>query len=143
MANIVSVENITSKIFMIRGIKVMLDRDLAELYGVETKRLKEQVRRNISRFPEDFMVELSEDEEVLLRSQFATLKGKLKRIEEHLAEHNDQFRVVFEAIKQLLSEEENRVLIFMLGRFLLVAMEKGSSTPQGGIKKNLRLTLLG
>lgn len=43
---------------------------------------------------------------VLLRSQFATLKGKGKRIEEHLAEHNDQFRVVFEAIKQLLSEEE-------------------------------------
>ena len=84
MANIVSVENITSKIFMIRGIKVMLDRDLAELYGVETKRLKEQVRRNISRFPEDFMFELSEDEEVLLRSQFATLKGKGKRIEEHL-----------------------------------------------------------
>ena len=80
---------------------------------------------------------------MLLRSQFATLKGKGKRIEEHLAEHNDQFRVVFEAIKQLLSEEENRVLIFMLGRFLLVAMEKGSSTPQGGIKKNLRLTLLG
>jgi hypothetical protein len=77
MANIVSVENITSKIFMIRGIKVMLDRDLAELYGVETKRLKEQVRRNISRFPEDFMFELSEDEEVLLRSQFATLKGNI------------------------------------------------------------------
>lgn len=43
---------------------------------------------------------------MLLRSQFATLKGKLKRIEEHLAEHNDQFRVVFEAIRQLLSEEE-------------------------------------
>ena len=80
---------------------------------------------------------------MLLRSQFATLKGKGKRIEEHLAEHNDQFRVVFEAIKQLLSEEENRVLIFMLGRFLLVAVEKGSSTSQGGIKKNLRLTLLG
>ena len=51
---------------------------------------------------------LSEDEEVLLRSQFATLKGKGKRIEEHLAEHNDQFRVVFEAIRQLLSEEEYR-----------------------------------
>jgi len=56
----------------------MLDRDLAELYGVETKRLKEQVRRNISRFPEDFMFELSEDEEAFLRSQIATLKGKGK-----------------------------------------------------------------
>jgi len=59
MKNIVSVENITSKIFMIRGLKAMIDRDLAELYGVSTKRLKEQVRRNISRFPEDFMFVLT------------------------------------------------------------------------------------
>jgi len=50
----------------------MLDRDLAELYGVETKRLKEQVRRNIERFPEDFMYELSKDEYENLRSQIAT-----------------------------------------------------------------------
>ena len=50
----------------------MLDRDLAELYGVETKRLKEQVRRNIERFPEDFMFELSKDELENWRSQFAT-----------------------------------------------------------------------
>ncbi len=56
----------------------MIDRDLAELYGVSTKRLKEQVRRNISRFPEDFMFELSEGEEALLRSQIATLEGKGK-----------------------------------------------------------------
>jgi hypothetical protein len=55
MADIIPVEKITNKIYVIRGFKVMLDRDLAELYGVETKRLKEQVRRNISRFPEDFM----------------------------------------------------------------------------------------
>ena len=52
----------------------MLDRDLAELYGVETKRLKEQVRRNIARFPEDFMFELTKDEYQALRSQIATLK---------------------------------------------------------------------
>jgi len=52
----------------------MLDRDLAKLYGVETKRLKEQVRRNIERFPEDFMFELTKGELKLLRSQFATLK---------------------------------------------------------------------
>jgi phage regulator Rha-like protein len=159
MTELVSVENITSKIFMIRGQKVMLDRDLAELYGVSTKRLKEQVRRNISRFPEDFMFELSESEESLLRSQNATLKGKGKhskylsfafteqgvamlssvlnskraiqvniqimrtftRLREMLAGHKDlqkkieameakydeQFRVVFEAIKQLLKEEKN------------------------------------
>uniref|UniRef100_UPI0026297394 ORF6N domain-containing protein n=1 Tax=uncultured Eudoraea sp. TaxID=1035614 RepID=UPI0026297394 len=55
-----------------RGKKVMLDRDLAELYGVETKRLKEQVRRNIERFPDDFMFELSKSEFTSWRSQFAT-----------------------------------------------------------------------
>jgi hypothetical protein len=56
------------------GYKVMLDFDLAALYDVETKRLKEQVRRNIGRFPDDFMFELSPDEFELLRSQFATSK---------------------------------------------------------------------
>jgi phage regulator Rha-like protein len=66
------VEIITSKIYLIRSIKVMLDRDLAELYGVETKRLKEQVRRNIERFPEDFMFELTKEELINWRSQFAT-----------------------------------------------------------------------
>jgi phage regulator Rha-like protein len=65
---------ITDRIHMIRGQKVMLDRDLAELYGVEVKRLKEQVRRNASRFPEDFMFELTKAEWDPLRSQFATLK---------------------------------------------------------------------
>jgi len=136
----------------------MIDRDLAELYGVETKRLKEQVRRNISRFPEDFMFELSEGEETLLRSQIATLEGKgrhskylsfafteqgvamlssvlnseravqvniqimrtFTRLRQMLTNHEDlrqkvedmesrydeQFRVIFEAIKQLISEEE-------------------------------------
>ncbi len=72
MDEIVPIENITSLIYQIRGHRVMLDRDLAELYGVETKRLKEQVRRNIERFPEDFMFELSKDEHENLRSQFAT-----------------------------------------------------------------------
>tara|TARA_R110000868_G_scaffold256510_1_gene513231 strand:+ start:479 stop:1006 length:528 start_codon:yes stop_codon:yes gene_type:complete len=65
-------EAIFNKIYEIRGEKVMLDRDLAELYGVETKRLKEQVRRNIERFPEDFMFELTKDELEDWRSQFAT-----------------------------------------------------------------------
>lgn len=63
---------IVSKIYLLRGKKVMLDADLAMLYGVETKRLKEQVRRNLERFPEDFMFELSENEFNSLRSQFAT-----------------------------------------------------------------------
>ncbi len=65
---------IHGRIVLVRGQKVMLDRDLAELYGVEVKRLKEQVRRNMQRFPEDFMFELSLDEDRSLRSQFATLK---------------------------------------------------------------------
>ena len=161
MEDLISIEEITSRIYLIRGQRVMLDRDLAKLYGVETKRLKEQVRRNIARFPEDFMFELSESEEMFLRSQNATLKGKgrhskylsfafteqgiamlssvlkskqaiavniaimrafvkmrelltankkfsekLKIIEAHLAEHDEQIRLVFDAIKQLLTEEE-------------------------------------
>lgn len=61
-----------SKIYLIRGQKVMLDKDLAELYGVETRRLNEQVRRNITRFPSDFMFQLSYDEYQNLKSQFAT-----------------------------------------------------------------------
>ncbi|MBO4644919.1 MAG: ORF6N domain-containing protein [Bacteroidales bacterium] len=65
---------IENLIFEIRGQQVMLDRDLAMLYGVETKRLNEQVRRNSERFPEDFMFQLTIDEAVLSRSQIATLK---------------------------------------------------------------------
>lgn len=65
-------EVITSKIYIIRGEKVMLDRDLAELYGVETKYLKRQVRRNLLRFPEDFMFELTQEELQIWRSQFGT-----------------------------------------------------------------------
>ena len=68
----VPIERIASKIYLIRDTKVMLDRDLAELYGVETKRLKEQVRRNIERFPKDFMFELTKKELKNWRSQFAT-----------------------------------------------------------------------
>ena len=68
---LVVVDNIESLIKVIRGQQVMLDRDLATLYGVETKRLNEQVKRNIKRFPEDFMFQLTKDE--CLRSQIATL----------------------------------------------------------------------
>lgn len=65
-------EVLMSKIYVVRAQKVMIDRDLAELYGVETKRLKEQVRRNIDRFPEDFMFEMTKEELENWRSQFAT-----------------------------------------------------------------------
>ena len=67
-------EIILNKIYLVRNQKIMLDKDLANLFGVETKRLKEQVRRNIDRFPEYFMFELAMEEHNSLRSQIATLK---------------------------------------------------------------------
>ena len=68
-------ERIINKIYVIRGEKVMLDRDLAELYGVETKYLKRQVKRNILRFPDDFMFQLTDKEFKNWRSQFVTSKS--------------------------------------------------------------------
>jgi hypothetical protein len=71
----VSLDTIKEYIYIIRGKKVMLDRDLAMFYGVSTKRLNEAVKRNLKRFPDDFMFSLSrEGIEVFSRSQFATLK---------------------------------------------------------------------
>jgi len=67
-------EVIISKIYYIRGKKVMFDRDLAELYGVETKALNRAVKRNIDRFPDDFMFQLNEKEAEILRYQFGTLE---------------------------------------------------------------------
>ena len=140
----------------------MLDRDLAELYGLKTKVLKQAVSRNIDRFPDDFMFKLSKEEFAHWRSQFVTSNSsdmmglryppmafteqgvamlssvlnskraidvniaimrafvkmreilatnkefsvKLKIIEDQLAEHDEQFRVVFEAIKQLFKEDD-------------------------------------
>ncbi len=141
----------------------MLDRHLAELYRVETRSLKQAVRRNIQRFPADFMFELTKEEEDSLRSQTVSLKGrgkhskylsfafteqgvamlstvlnsdraievniaimrtfvrmrellvtnkkmaqKLDELEKRLIEHDESFQVVFEAIKQVLSEDENQ-----------------------------------
>jgi hypothetical protein len=67
-----NLQNILGRIYFIRGEKVMPDFDLALLYNVEVKRLKEAVRRNIKRFPSDFMFELSKNEYKNLRTQFAT-----------------------------------------------------------------------
>ncbi len=72
--SLIPVERIERSILLIRGHKVMLDSDLAELYGVTTKRLNEQVKRNLSRFPDDFMFQLTESETYVLRSQYATSK---------------------------------------------------------------------
>ena len=160
-------EVIMKKIYLLRGLKVMMDRDLADLYEIETKQLKRAVRRNISRFPKDFMFELSPEEFNNLRSQFGTsswggpryvpmaftehgvimlasvlnseraiqvniqivrvftrmreiltshkeLLFKLERIARKLAEHDDQFLVIFEYLKKLeqakhqIQEQQNR-----------------------------------
>jgi len=159
MSDLLPIESITGKIIILRGMKVMLDRDLAELYGVETKVLKQAVRRNITRFPDDFMFELSKQEVMNLRSQFvtsrwggtryspmafteqgvamlssvlnseraimvniqimraftrlrqmlATNEDLKRKIEEMESKYDEQFRIVFEAIQQLLATEEKPV----------------------------------
>lgn len=156
MTELVPIERIFDKIFLIRDIKVMLDRDLAELYGVETKVLKQAVRRNIKRFPDDFMFELTYQELRDLRSQFVTSswggvryppmafteqgvamlssvlrsdtaiqaniqimraftrlrqmlithKDLKKKIENMEMKYDRQFKVVFDAIKQLMEPED-------------------------------------
>ena len=76
--NVLPVEVIANKIYLIRGQKVMLDRDLAQLYGVETRVLNQAVRRNIKRFPPDFMFRLTPKEWLSLRSQIVILEGRGK-----------------------------------------------------------------
>ncbi len=73
---VVPVEQIQKSIFLIRGQKVLLDMDLAELYGVETRSLVQAVKRNIGRFPSDFVFQLDKDEYDSLRSQIVMSKGK-------------------------------------------------------------------
>ena len=81
-------EVVMSKIYVVRDQKVMLDEDLAELYGVETKRLNEQVKRNIDRFPEDFKFGLSEQEFADLKSQNATSSwGGRRKLPNAFTEH--------------------------------------------------------
>lgn len=160
MKKIIPVETVAGKIHFIRDHKVILDRDLADLYGVETGQLKRAVRRNIDRFPSDFMFVLSKEENDSLRSQFGILKRgehskyppmafseqgiamlssvlnskraihvniaimrafvqmrellttnkkfaqKLNDIEKRLADHDENFQIVFDAIKRLLTEDE-------------------------------------
>ena len=78
--SLIPVDRIERAIVLVRGEKVMLDRDLAEIYGVETKRLNEQVRRNLNRFPSDFMFRLTPKEAESLRSQIATSNASDNRV---------------------------------------------------------------
>lgn len=161
MTKLVPVEMIVSKILFLRNEKVLLDRDLAEMYGVETKQLKRAVRRNVDRFPNDFMFELTNSEYRSLRRQSGTLKRgahskyppmafteqgvamlssvlhspraievnitimrafvhlrkmmashkelakKLKELEHHIKDHDEQIQAIFEAIQQLITLPED------------------------------------
>lgn len=106
---------IVNKIHIIRKEKVMLDQDLAELYDVETSYLKRQVRRNIDRFPEDFMLELTNEEFENLRSQNGTSSCKHVRIQKTLLsnfEHMEAFEVLAKAgdnpmVQKVLASEED------------------------------------
>ena len=70
---LITTDDIRSKVYIIRGQQVMLDKDLAEIYGYEVKKLNQQVKRNIERFPEEFCFQLNEEEFKVLRCQFVTL----------------------------------------------------------------------
>lgn len=83
-------ENIENLIQVIRGKQVILDRDLARLYRVETGRLNEQVKRNIERFPSDFMFQLTKEEEELSRSRFATLNDEPEKLTSQFAISSDE-----------------------------------------------------
>jgi len=80
MSNLIPLERIENKILLIRGEKVLLAYDLAELYDVPTKRLNEQVKRNTKRFPGDFMFQLTKQEFKDLKSQFATSSWGGRRV---------------------------------------------------------------
>ncbi|MEA2081692.1 MAG: ORF6N domain-containing protein [Elusimicrobiota bacterium] len=88
MADLIPTEIIAEKIFLMRGQKVMLDRDLAKLYGVATGQLTRQVRRNIERFPADFMIHLTKDEWQNLICQFGTSSwGGTRKLPMAFTEH--------------------------------------------------------
>ena len=77
--NIVKIENLKELIIEIRGQSILLDSDVAELYGVETKRINEAVKNNLDKFPEDYMFELQKEELKVLRSKFSTAKLSMTR----------------------------------------------------------------
>lgn len=114
----VSIDVIENLIFLIRGQRVILDADLAHIYGVPTKRLNEQVRRNAERFPPDFLIQLTplETKEVQgLRSQFATLKrGRhIKYLPHAFTEHG-----AIMAANVLNSPEAIRMSVFVVRAFV-------------------------
>ena len=111
-------KRILRTIMLIRGKKVILDSDLAELYGVETRRLNEQVRRNIEKFPEDFMFRLTEEEFDSLKSQIATSTsgwGGRRKLPLVFTEHG-----ALQASNVLNSEQANKMSVFIIRAFVLL-----------------------
>ncbi|MFH2034104.1 MAG: ORF6N domain-containing protein [Candidatus Margulisiibacteriota bacterium] len=162
MNKLILQETIANKIYYIRGQKVMLDKDLAVLYGIRTKVLLQSMKRNIKRFPEDFMFQLDQKEYSILRSQFVTSKWggrryfpyvfteqgvamlssvlkseraievnivimrafvklrkifgthkelaeKLKKLESRIKDHDEEIRMIFEAIRQLMKPPDQSI----------------------------------
>jgi hypothetical protein len=116
---------IVEKIFIIRGQKVMLDKDPAEMYGMETSVLNQAVKRNISRFPEDFIFQLNNEEYALLISQIVISKKegrggtrklpfafnkeiwlKIEKIERALVKNDEEVKAIFNVLKKLLLQED-------------------------------------
>jgi len=109
-------DTVVNKIYLMRGTKVMMDRDLAEMYGVQTRRLNEQVKRNERRFPPDFMFQLTEKELEDWKSQNATSNKdillKLEKIEQNILKqdsklnrHEKEMQIVFKALRKLLNPQ--------------------------------------
>ena len=115
------VELVQTKIYSIRGQKVMLDADIAEVYGVETKRINEAVRNNPGKFPEDFFFELEESEQEALRSKISTLKNgqiveKLSELEGKVSDHDEALKKILQALSELMQQahtEETRKIGFL------------------------------
>jgi hypothetical protein len=109
-------EKILKIIILVRGKKVILDSDLAKLYGVETRRLNEQVRRNSEKFPDDFMFQLTKDEFDNLKSQFATSSsgwGGRRKLPFVFTEHG-----ALQAANVLNSSQANKMSVFIVRTFV-------------------------
>ncbi len=109
-------EKILNIIIIVRGEKVILDSDLATLYGVETRRLNEQVRRNIDKFPGDFMFQLTKEEFENLKSQFATSSstwGGRRKLPLVFTEHG-----ALQAANVLNSSQANKMSVFIVRTFI-------------------------
>ncbi|MEE1946305.1 ORF6N domain-containing protein [Pedobacter sp. KR3-3] len=129
---------VANKIYEIRGQKVMLDSDLAELYNSETKRLNEQVGRNIDRFPPDFMFQLTEEEWRILKSQFATSSwGGRRKLPFVFTEHGVLMLSSVLSSKQAVQVNIQIVRVFTKLRALL-SEHSDLKLEIGDIKKQLQ-----